>query len=337
VEHFQGNLILSRLELSVIALQSFYNRNRGFRYTADRQYALMGLLRQRVQVTPGHSEFEAFASLSLMADSDSLLERLICIQPNSRSDRWEEMDDAYGAKLWDIYPTCQISGLGHGHDYQSDNQVQQTSNDQLQHTFIIDGLRGASVRWKSFHRVYHLHRISLIRQIVKLLMEWSLYIALFGLILIIVGATSGSAGASSVDGQNFYGGNFYGGGSSIGSAIIIPGVLIFIVGTIGLFLSPEFLIKRFGGKKWGNQPWVFGIEGYCDIGEIEAKLFGTNEGHLKWDPFGSPLSRHEPNYYGEVEGVNPMDRPDVQDYVRRVREKGETRVSCSNEGVKEVD
>jgi len=61
VEHFQGSLELSRLELSVIALKSFYSRERGFRYAGDREYALMGLLRQRCIINPDYTEFEAFA------------------------------------------------------------------------------------------------------------------------------------------------------------------------------------------------------------------------------------------------------------------------------------
>src|SRR4051812_29122113 len=112
VEHYEGNLLLSRLELSVIALETLYNRDRGPRFGGDREYALMGLLRNRVEANPDHTPFEAFASLSLMADSDRLLERLICIQPRTRDQEWSAMDDAYGAKLWDIYPTCQISGIG---------------------------------------------------------------------------------------------------------------------------------------------------------------------------------------------------------------------------------
>jgi hypothetical protein len=317
VEHFQGNLILSRLELSVIALRSFYSRNRGFKYPGDREYALMGLLRQRVPVNPDHTEFEAFASLSLLADSDSLLERLFCIQPKSRNQRWDEMDDAYGAKLWDIYPSCQISGVGHGHPSQSKDQIQVAMNDQLRNTVIIDGLFGASVRWKSFQRVYTAHRISFIRNIAQFLLDWSSYITIGGIALIAVAASSSTGG----------GDDEFGVSSGPNPSLIIPGVLFLICGLIGLIFTPELLLKRYGGKKWSNQPWLFGIEGYCDIGEIEAKLFGTNEGHLKWDPFGSPLSRHEPNEYGEVEGINPMSHADVRDYVRQVRERGETRVS----------
>jgi len=91
-------------------------------------------------------------------------------------------------------------------------------------------------------------------------------------------------------------------------------------------MTPELLLKRVAGKKWNNQPWLFGIEGYCDIGLIESMLFGVNEGHLKWDPFGSPLSRHEPNEFGEVEGMDPMTYADVREYVDGIRARKESRV-----------
>jgi hypothetical protein len=155
----------------------------------------------------------------------------------------------------------------------------------------------------------------------------SVGLAIIGIALIAVAARAMSASGG---GGSYYDYYYSSPAATYGTTYLIPGISLFICGTIGIILTPELLIKRFGGKKWANQPWLFGIEGYCDIGEIEAKLFGTNEGHLKWDPFGSPLSRHEPNAYGEVQGVDPMSRADVREYVRKVRESGETRVSSSN-------
>ena len=330
VEHYEGNLLLSRLELSVIALRSLYNRDRTTKYGGDREYALMGLMRQRVQVNPDHTSFEAFASLSLMVDSDRLLERLICIQPKTRKQEWHETEDSYGAKLWDIQPTCQISGIGHGLRYQGQAQDAARGVDQLRHTVIVDGLRGAQVRWKGFARVAFKHRVSLVRSPVKGLMDWSAYTALLGLALIIAGAASAATPPTYV--PDFYGYAVEVSPGGLGPAsvtLLVPGIVLFIIGFAGILFTPEFLIKRFGGKKWGNQPWLFGIEGYCDIGEIESRLFGTNEGHLKWDPFGSPLSRHAPNAYGEVEGVDPMGRPDVREQVRQIRARGDTRVGSS--------
>lgn len=40
--------------------------------------------------------------LSLANGSDQLLERLICVLPKHPDQPWHSMDDAFGAKLWDI-------------------------------------------------------------------------------------------------------------------------------------------------------------------------------------------------------------------------------------------
>jgi hypothetical protein len=184
-------------------------------------------------------------------------------------------------------------------------------------------MRGAQVRWKSFERVAFKHAPSLIRSIIKRIMNWSSYIAILGLVLIIVGANNAAAPPVYFDGFLIR----KGGLTLYSASLLIPGIAFFIIGASSILFTPEFLITRFGGKKWGNQPWLFGIEGYCEIGEIESMLFGTNEGHLKWAPFGSPLSRHAPSKYDEVEGVDPMGRPDVQRYVQEVRRRGDTRVS----------
>jgi hypothetical protein len=321
VEHYQGNLILSRLELSTIALRTLYLRKHGPMYDGDHVYALMGLLRQRIEADASHTSFEAFASLSLMADSDQLLERLICMQPKSRNQPWHEMTDWYGAQLWDIKPSCQISGIGLG---RSDGQ-EHVSAEQLRNTVIVDGLRGASVRWKGFARVACVHRVSWVRAVVKVIMAVSSYFSLIGLLLIIRGALLLATPPPSyvflghrVEEPNV--------NAARGMQLLAPGIFFSVLGFMGVLFRPEFLMTEYSGKKWQNQPWLFGIEGHCDIGEIESKLFGTNEGHLKWAPFGSPLSRHQPNESGDVKGVDPMTRPDVQAEVRRIHAEGKTRV-----------
>ena len=72
----------------------------------------MGLLRLRPNVDSTDSAFQAFARLSLANDSDMLLERLICTLPKSPEQDWSNMEDAWDVKLWDIYPKCQVAGVG---------------------------------------------------------------------------------------------------------------------------------------------------------------------------------------------------------------------------------
>lgn len=135
IDHYEGSVILSTLELMTIALHCLHNRHTTEYLPGDLSYALMGLLRQRPQVCFTDSAFQAFARLSLANDSNMLLERLVCLLPHSPHDSWHSLHDHWNASLWDIYPKTQVCGIG--------------END----TVILDGARAANIRWKSFKRV----------------------------------------------------------------------------------------------------------------------------------------------------------------------------------------
>ncbi|KAH7363891.1 hypothetical protein BKA65DRAFT_489875 [Rhexocercosporidium sp. MPI-PUGE-AT-0058] len=142
VDHYDGTVSLSRLEIVVIALECLLARDTSIFAEGDLTYALMGLLRQRPITDRTDSAFQAFARLSLANDSDKLLERIICLLPKDQArfngqnrHYWAVLDDFWDAKLWDIDPNCQISAIG--------------AND----TVIIDGAYAATIHWESFHRV----------------------------------------------------------------------------------------------------------------------------------------------------------------------------------------
>ncbi|KAJ9653740.1 hypothetical protein H2201_009108, partial [Coniosporium apollinis] len=142
IDHYEGTLTLSRLELVVIALECLMSRGTAVFLEGDLSYALMGLLRQRPTVGPTDSALRAFARLSLANDNGKLLERLICLLPRNAvefksQDRhyWAPMIDFWGARLWDLDPICQIAGVG-----QDD-------------TVTIDGAYAATIHWDSFQRV----------------------------------------------------------------------------------------------------------------------------------------------------------------------------------------
>lgn len=69
IDHYEGNLILSRLELVILALMCLYNRKTTEYLPGDAAYALMGLLRLRPTVDSTDSALQAFARLSLANDS----------------------------------------------------------------------------------------------------------------------------------------------------------------------------------------------------------------------------------------------------------------------------
>jgi hypothetical protein len=61
VDHYEGSLILNRLELVTLALECLQKRETTQYFPGDHSYALMGLLRIRPKVDGTDSAFQAFA------------------------------------------------------------------------------------------------------------------------------------------------------------------------------------------------------------------------------------------------------------------------------------
>jgi hypothetical protein len=280
IDHYESSLILTPLELVTIALQCLQGRltemlRTGYEQYSpgDMSYALMGLLRRRPKVNRTDTDFEAFARLSLANDSDMLLERLICMLPLKRGLPWHEMTDAWGVRLWDIYPTCQIAGI-------AENQ-----------TVILDGAFGATIRWKSLAPVACIKRNTVARTILKFCIR--LAPAYF-----VIGVATLASGAS----QHIPGGHV--------NPTTAIGIIFFIFAMTIILASPYLLLTTYRGKFWGTQAWFFGIEGQLPIGTIEEYLFGINLGRLKWSSNGSILSRHristnQDALEGECEALAP--------------------------------
>lgn len=165
VDHYNKTLDLSRLELVTIALKCLSTRQTTAYLQGDLSYALMGLLRQRPQIDGTDSAFQAFARLSMANDSDLLLERLICMLPRAQNAPWLAMNDAWDASLWDIYPSCQVAGIGPGD------------------TVILDGAFGAAIRWKAFAPVAYLTRDSWKRIGARIMLHGSAVYFLVGIYL----------------------------------------------------------------------------------------------------------------------------------------------------------
>jgi hypothetical protein len=79
------------------------------------------------------------------------------------------MEDAWNVSLWDIYPSCQISGIA--------------END----TVIIDGAYGASIRWKSFTPIATVTRETWGRYIVKIAFRGSPVLLYMGALFVSLG------------------------------------------------------------------------------------------------------------------------------------------------------
>lgn len=92
IDHFQGNLPLSHLELAIVGLKCFYSRQLGIQWAGDKAYALMGLLRLRPPINPGETAFQAFARLVLalvltMQGQSLIIPQNVLVKPRRFSPR----------------------------------------------------------------------------------------------------------------------------------------------------------------------------------------------------------------------------------------------------------
>jgi hypothetical protein len=272
VDHYESSIHLTPLELVSIALECFANRQTDQFNSGDIAYALMGLLRRRPPVDKSDSSFEAFARLSLVNDSDSLLERLLCMMPVHRDAPWHEIKDAWGARLWDIEPRCQIAGI---------------VDDQ---TVTLDGAFGATIQWDSMEQVAFFKRPTLARVFGKILLRGNPAYLITALALTISGGLIIQSSKDSQSGQfSKQGGN---GTNTMALTILIPGILLLLPSALIMLCAPAMLLNIYAGKFWSTQALFIGVEGMVDIGEAERHLFGFNHGRLKWSTNGSTLSRH---------------------------------------------
>jgi hypothetical protein len=190
------------------------------------------------------------------------------------------MGDAYGCRLWDIYPTCQVAGVG-----QDD-------------TIIINGAYGTSTRWKSFHRIWNTRSFSWKRWLSWKLLHSASTFVLIGFTLIGLGA---QANAPITDD---YGITYTTGPTGAGNVNIGIGFILLLIGISGWFMAPRLLQIILGGKFWNTKAAVFGVEGYINLATIERSIFGGNLNRLRWSTNGSPLSRHQKNSFGECVKIN---------------------------------
>lgn len=262
-----------------------------------------------------------------MNDSDLLLERLICTLPKSPNQPWYDMSDSYDSSLWDIYPTCQVSGVGH------DDSV------------IIDGAYGTSIRWKSFHRIWNQRKTTWGRWIAWQLVTNSSTFAIIGFVFFGMGVQQKNAYDAAMSGSSYrsssssgYTSGYYGKRASAyattmsdGSSFIGAGILLLLLGFTAWFLAPRLLQIILGGKFWNVQAAVFGFEGYLNLPTIERAIFGGNFGRLSWSTNGSPLSRHWKNQFGECVGQDPTDDAEVRNMVEEAKRArpGDQRVCVS--------
>ncbi|KAL8869508.1 MAG: hypothetical protein Q9174_004220 [Haloplaca sp. 1 TL-2023] len=299
VDHYQGSVILSRLELVSLAFRCLSARHTTQYASGDLSYALMGLLRQRPHAKISDSAFQAFARLSLANDSDLLLERLVCMLPPSPFTPWDSLEDQWGANLWDINPKAQVCGIG------------------ANNTIILDGARAAHIRWKSFKKVLVRNNQTAKRFLTRLALIFVSPLFISGIVLLAISADPP-------------GGNRFSDISYSSTPLKVFGGVLLALALCVLLVSPKLIDWLYVGKVWQAEPWFFGIEGYMPIAEIEKKLFGLNKNRLSWSAASSPLSRHgllASNIHHNnniCEGLDPTTDPDTLARINKCRTSSST-------------
>ncbi|KAL8668453.1 MAG: hypothetical protein Q9168_006915 [Polycauliona sp. 1 TL-2023] len=273
LDHYEGSVILSPLELIATALKCLERRHTTQYLPGDLSYSLMGLLRQKPNARKDDSAFQAFARLSLANDSNMLLERLICLLPPSAYAPWYSFQDHWDASLWDVYPRTQVCGIG--------------DND----TVIIDGARAATIRWKSFKKVMLRTHLTVLRRIAVIALTVVSPLFLMAAILLVLG------GLLSVTGLEVSGG-------------ILLALCLIVLLLSPWLIQQVYLGKVWSAQPWffgieGYMPLpeiekrLFGV----DLGRLSWSTTASplSRHHL-------PSLHHLPNY---CEGLDPSTDPEV--------------------------
>lgn len=298
-EHFSNVLTLGRLELFAAAFESLSAK----RFTAYIQnkdnvelaYALMGFLNRRVQLDGSENLFQALARLSLENDTDGLVERMICMFPDPDQSDHHILNgligpDQYGARLWDIQPLCQVSGIG------QNNEI------------IVDQCRGVSIRWKAFPQMQYKRGFGFKRLLSEIVLRAGVYTSGIGVALLL---SYGLSLGVDLDRDN----------DPDNDLEIAKDIVFIALGGLAVLFSlflaciaPSAVRRLFGGKIRDSAPWLIGFEGVMPIKELEKIVFGNYRGRLTYEPSSTPFcERHaqerlgrEPSWVATTSNFPPL-------------------------------
>ncbi|KAI0512604.1 hypothetical protein F5B22DRAFT_637654 [Xylaria bambusicola] len=265
VDHFEASQQLTLTELLTIGLECLINRETYKHMEADRIYALMTMVRRRPVPDENDTLFDAFAKLSLLNDSNSLLERLICTLPESRGKPWYVMEDFWGVKLWDIEPTVQVAAIA--------------SNE----TVILDGAFGATINWGELTQVGFEKRETIWRMIGSFIVRFAPGWLIIAIITLVSFSTPFPTGYNSRTGKIEYQPN----------PLVAVGIVFFLIAFSTVASLPHVMMSLYSGKFWSTQALLFGLEGQADLEWLELRLFGFTQGRLQWSTWGSTQSLHD--------------------------------------------
>lgn len=305
VSHYTKNLQLSELQLFTFAIQAMSRQTtsidtQGYT-TRDMAYAAMGLLSYRLTPDDSDNTFQAIARLSLVNDSNQLLERLLCLLPypetnpplvNTQLDyvsagsetllRNIADKDQYSTHLWDIKPLCDIVGVG---------------DDLYEPTVIMDRCRGIPIRWKDFPRLRYAKDLkglgATVSQTIVYFGVWFIATG-FGLfssaIALALAFTDNSSGQTTTDqtSRNLL--------KYLRHTVVpqyLQGIaLYFGVAWIISWFSPWAVRQLCNGGSRGSSSHLIGFEGTMSIHDLEKTIYGNFNNRLSYAASSTVFSRN---------------------------------------------
>lgn len=233
----------------------------------------MGFLNRRVQLDGSENLFQALARLSLENDTDGLVERMICMSPDPDPNVNQIMSaligpDQYGARLWDIQPLCQVSGIGQSSE------------------IIIDQCRGVSIRWKAFPQMQYKRGFGLKSLVSEIILRAGGYAFGIGAALVFNYGFSVAA-----DGDDHEPGDSLDTSNDI--VFLAIGGLALLFSLFLACIAPSAVRRLFGGKIRDSAPWLIGLEGVMPIKELERIVFGKYLGRLTYETSSTPFCERD--------------------------------------------
>ncbi|RDW86097.1 uncharacterized protein DSM5745_02739 [Aspergillus mulundensis] len=299
VDHYTNRTQLSELQLITYAVQALARLTMGkdIKGYEDKHlaYAAMGLLAYRLRPDEDDKSFQAIARLSLVNDSNELVERLLCLWPKPTPERGPmgllsdiAEEDQYRTHLWDIHPLCSVVGIGDDDD------------DEPASTVVLDRCRGIPIRWKSFPRLSYARDMTGFR---ASLSQWIVYLGawfflagfnLFGTVALLAFSRLGNETENETVTQAFDESNLQ------WSLLMV--LLYMAVGWVISWFSPLAVRQLCNSGTKGVSCHLFGFEGTSTLYEIETKIYGNHHDRLSYAPSSTPFCkemRHDSIRQGE--------------------------------------
>lgn len=300
IDHYTNRTTLSDLQLFTFAVQALAQLTTGSDVegytTTSLAYAAMGLMSYRLIPDETDNAFQAIARLSLVNDTDRLLERLICLSPHTailpsdmEGKKKEALgnnfsniqllrniadQDQYSTHLWDIKPLCDVVGIG---------------NEEAP-TVILDRCRGIPIRWKSFPRLKYTRALNGLRANLPIFMMYSgfwLFVAGFNLFATVAALGFSILGTNRDEAKEEAKALL----SSDSVTYALFAILVFIgAGWIVSWYSPTAVRQLCSGGQKGISCHLVGFEGTMTLKEIEKVMYRNYHNRLSYAASTTPFS-----------------------------------------------